>query len=80
MSAMPAGDVQSGLALHAERLQRIGILRTADEEIAAEADADRGIGADAAIIAGKIAAADRPVGAFTAQASRTWSVKPRSTP
>ena len=73
-------DVQAGLALHADRLQRVGILRTTDQEIAAEADADRGIGADAAIIAGEVAAAHPAVGAFTAQTSRVWSVKPRSTP
>src|SRR5262245_31421042 len=41
------GDVQSGLTLHADRLQRVGILRTANEKIAAKADADRGVGADA---------------------------------
>src|SRR5689334_3692489 len=51
-------DVQPGLALHADRLQRIGILRTADKEITAEADTDRRIGADAAVTAGKFAAAD----------------------
>src|ERR1700722_9136073 len=54
-------DVEPGLALHADRLQRVGILRTADQEIAAAADPDRGVGADAAVIAGEIAAAD-PVG------------------
>ena len=43
------GDVQPGLALHADRLQGIGILRTADEEVAAEADADRCVGADTAV-------------------------------
>src|SRR6185437_6515848 len=54
-------DVQSGLALHADRLQRVGIGRTADQEIAAAADADRGIGADAAIAAGEFAA-PKPAG------------------
>src|SRR6185437_3013608 len=54
-------DVQSGLALQADRLQRVGIGRTADQEIAAAADADRGVGADAAIAAGEFAAAE-PVG------------------
>ena len=49
-------DVQSGLALHAERLQRVGVGGTADEEIAAAADADRRVGADAAIAAGEFAA------------------------
>ena len=34
-------DVQAGLALQADRLQRVGILRTADQEIAAAADTDR---------------------------------------
>src|SRR6478752_1889901 len=40
------GDVQSGLALHAERLQRVGIRGTAHQEVAAATDADRCIGAD----------------------------------
>jgi hypothetical protein len=52
------GDVQPGLALHAERLQRVGILRPADQKIAAATDTDRGVGADATIIAGEIAASD----------------------
>src|SRR6201994_4850738 len=51
-------DIQSGLALHADRLQRIGIARTADQEIAATADADRRVGADAAIGAGEFAEAE----------------------
>src|SRR5713226_2782486 len=42
-------DIQSGLALHADRLQRVGIGRTADQEIAAPANTDRRIGADAAV-------------------------------
>src|SRR5580700_514939 len=54
-------DVQTGLALYADRLQCVGILRTADQEGAAAADADRRVGADAAIIAGEIAAS-YPVG------------------
>ena len=41
-------DIQSGLALHAQRLQGVGILRTANQEVAAAADSDRRIGADAA--------------------------------
>ena len=49
-------DIQPGLALHADRLQRVGIGRTADQEIAAAADSDRGIGANAAIAAGEFAA------------------------
>ena len=55
------GDVQSGLALQADGLQPIGILRTTDEEIAAETNPDRRVGADAAIVAGKFAAS-KPVG------------------
>src|ERR1700733_867584 len=51
-------DVQPGLALHADRLQRVGILRTADQKITAEADADRGVGADAAVIARESAASN----------------------
>src|SRR6201996_8447803 len=51
-------DIQSGLALHADRLQRIGIARTADQEVAAPAAADRRIGADAAIGAGEFAEAE----------------------
>src|SRR5689334_24818891 len=41
------GDIQPFLALHAKRLQRVGVGRTADQEVAAAADADRCIGADA---------------------------------
>src|SRR3954451_14106906 len=52
------GDVQAGLALHAERLQRVGVGGTADKEIAAAADADRCVGADAAIAAGEFAATE----------------------
>src|ERR1700730_3587539 len=54
------GDVQPGLALHTNGLQRVGILRTADQKIAAAADPDRSVGADAAVIAGKIAASNPP--------------------
>jgi len=46
-------DVQPGLALHADRLQRVSIRGAADQEIAAAADADRCIGADATIGARK---------------------------
>src|SRR5260370_37729428 len=53
-----SGDVQPGLALHADRLQRVGILRTANQEIAAATDADRRVGTNAAVIAGEIAASD----------------------
>src|SRR3954451_952143 len=54
-------DVEPGLTLHADRLQRVGILRTADQEVSTAADTDRRIGADAAVIAGKIAPT-KPVG------------------
>src|ERR1700753_3714871 len=54
-----ARAVQAGLALHADRLQRIGVARTADQEVAATADAERGIGTDATIAAGERAVADR---------------------
>src|SRR5882757_3536705 len=39
-------DIQAGLALHAQRLQGIGILRTANQEVAATADTDGGVGAE----------------------------------
>jgi hypothetical protein len=51
-------DIQPGLALHADRLQRVGMLRTADQKIAAETDANGSVGADPAIIARKLAASD----------------------
>src|SRR5260370_19736325 len=54
----PGRDVQPGLALHADWLQREGIRRPADQEVAAETDTDRGVGADAAVIAREIAAPD----------------------
>jgi hypothetical protein len=44
-------DIEPGLTLYADRLQRVGILRTADQKIAAAADADRGVGAHTAVIA-----------------------------
>src|SRR4051812_19421940 len=50
------GDIEPGLSLHADRLQGVGIRRTADQEVAAAADADGGVGADAAIAAGQFAA------------------------
>src|ERR1700682_6108570 len=56
----PGRDVQPGLALHADGLQRKGICRTADKKIAAETDADGSVGADAAIIAREIAASNPP--------------------
>ena len=62
LNAGDAGrDIQSGLALHADRLQRVGIGRTADQEIAAAADADRRIGADAAVGPCKFAASEPDV-------------------
>src|SRR5882724_5229452 len=48
-------DIQAGLALHAQRLQGIGILRTANQEVAATADTDGGVGADTAIAAREFA-------------------------
>src|SRR6266704_1717117 len=51
-------DIQPGLALHADRLQRIGILRPADQKVAAAADPDRCVGADATVIAGEISASN----------------------
>src|SRR3954454_7709147 len=57
-------EVETGLALHADRLQRIGITRAADQKVAAEADADRRAGADAAIGAGEFAAL-KPTGRRT---------------
>src|ERR1700730_10131080 len=54
-------DVQPGLALHADGLQRVGIGRTTDQKVAAETQPDRGVDADATVIAREIAAAD-PVG------------------
>jgi len=58
-------NVEPGLALHADRLQRIGILRTADQEIAAAADPDRGVGADAAVMPARSPRPTRLVGALT---------------
>src|SRR5438105_12332 len=58
-------NVEPGLALHADRLQHIGIGRPAEQEVAAEADADGRIGADAAVLTGQPAAPDRmgrPIG------------------
>src|ERR1700730_10872864 len=42
-------DIQSSLALHADRLQRVGIGRPTTQKAAAAADADRRIATDAAI-------------------------------
>ena len=51
-------DVQPGLALHAERLQCVGILRPADKKVAAATDPDRCIGADATVITREVAASN----------------------
>src|SRR3982074_1116590 len=48
-------DVQPGLTLHTERLQRVGILRATDQKIAAPADADRCVSPDTTVIAREIA-------------------------
>src|SRR5258707_11380599 len=53
-------DVQSGLALHADGLQCIGIRRAADQKIAAETDADGSVGSDATVVAREIAASKPP--------------------
>src|SRR5882757_9857532 len=50
------GDIEPGLSLHADRLQSVSVGRTADQEITAAAEADRGVGADAAITSSEIAA------------------------
>ena len=39
------GDVQTGLALHADGLQAIGIARAANQKVAAESDAHRRVDA-----------------------------------
>src|SRR5579871_61351 len=57
-SGNAGGDIQAGLSLHADRLQRVGVARTADQEVTAAADADRRIGADPAVIASKLAIAE----------------------
>ena len=49
------GNVQSDLALHAERLKRDGVVGAADQHIAPGADADRGAALHAGIRAGEIA-------------------------
>ena len=62
-------DIQTGLALQADRLQRDRRLPDRRPAIAADADADRGIGADAAVAARQVhrVRAARS-GALTAQA------------
>ena len=56
----PGRDVQPGLALHADGLQRVRIRRTADQKVAAETDADRRVGADPAVVTREIAASNPP--------------------
>src|SRR5262245_61651280 len=56
------GDAQTGLALHAHRLQCGRVVRTAEQQIAADPDADRAARRDTAVLAGKIAAANVPRG------------------
>ena len=52
------GNAQAGLTLHADRLQRDRVVRAADQRIGADADADRGAGGRADIVAGEVAAAE----------------------
>src|SRR5260370_27107308 len=56
----PGRDIQSGLALHADWLQRGGSRLAADQKVAAKTDADGSVGADAAVIAREIAASNLP--------------------
>ena len=67
-------DIQPGLALHADRLQRIGILRPADQKVAAAADPDRCVGADATVIAREIAASN-PAGRCIQEASAVFKTR-----
>ena len=55
-----AGHIDAGLALQAERLKREGVLRTAPQQVAATADAERDVAAHAAVVAGEVAGADAP--------------------
>src|ERR1700761_3920332 len=52
-------NVETGLALNADRLQRISIGRSTDQEVAAATDADRGVGANAAVATGQRTITDR---------------------
>ncbi len=49
---------KTGLALEAERLQRIGIGGTTHQEVCTDADTDGRIGAEAAVLAGERARSD----------------------
>ena len=55
-----AGDVKAGLALQAQRLKCVGVLRTAPHQIAAATQAERDVAAHAAIVSGEIATTDLP--------------------
>src|ERR1700727_3540109 len=56
LEALQSGrDVEAALALHAQRLQRDRIVGTADQHIAADADADRRAALRAGVIARQIA-------------------------
>src|SRR5262249_54774443 len=47
------------LALCADRLQRKSVAGTAEQRVGADADADRGVALDAAVVAGEVAGMDR---------------------
>src|ERR1700722_3377152 len=64
------GDVQTNLALQAQRLQRDRIIGAADQHVAAGADADRGATLRASIIAGEIAGSQAPDGGKHAPGKR----------
>src|SRR5437879_8656506 len=49
-------DADAGLALHTQRLQGDGIVRTAQQHVAANADNSGGTGVDTYVIAGNVAA------------------------
>src|ERR1700733_4778482 len=66
------GDVQANLALQAQRLQRDRIVGTADQHVAAGADADRGAALRAGIIAGEIAGSQAPDGGKHAPGKRRF--------
>jgi hypothetical protein len=53
-----AGHVETGLALQTDRLEREGVGRASDEKVAAAADTDGSIAADAAVIAAQLARSD----------------------
>src|SRR5258705_1925261 len=51
----PGRDADADLALHAKRLQRDRIVRSADQRVAADADTERRAALRAGIVAGKVA-------------------------